>query len=66
MHHASLLSSNGHHFTFTSKIISWQINVFIVTAAGKAVRRERHLQAPGQDGGLQDEGEKTKADVLVF
>lgn len=30
MHHASLLSSNGHHFTFTSKIISQQINVFIV------------------------------------
>lgn len=33
MHHASLLSSNGHHFTFTSKIISQQINVFIVPSS---------------------------------
>lgn len=30
MPHASLLASNGHHFTFTSGIISGQINAFIV------------------------------------
>lgn len=31
MQHASLLGSNGHHFTFTSGVISGQINVFIVS-----------------------------------
>lgn len=31
MQHASLLGSNGHHFTFTSGMISGQINVFIVS-----------------------------------
>lgn len=41
MHHASLLSSNGHHFTFTSKIISSQINVFIVPGG-----RSRAARAP--------------------
>lgn len=41
MHHASLLSSNGHHFTFTSKIISSQINVFISPAG-----RSRAARAP--------------------
>ena len=30
MPHASLLGSNGHHSTFTSEMISGQINVFIV------------------------------------
>lgn len=30
MPHASLLGSNGHRSTFTSEMISGQINVFIV------------------------------------
>lgn len=60
MHHASLLSSNGHHFTFTSKIISWQINVFIVRRRrGKSRATLAPPTGPGRDAGLQEgKGEK--------
>lgn len=57
MHHASLLSSNGHHFTFTSKIISQQINVFIVPGswshAVRAPPRGRFGDASEPDAGAR-------------
>lgn len=37
MPHASLLGSNGHHSTFTSEMISGQINVFIVLQKKKKI-----------------------------
>lgn len=42
MPHASLLGSNGHHSTFTSEMISGQINVFIVLFKNKKKRKKRN------------------------
>lgn len=50
MPHASLLGSNGHHSTFTSEMISGQINVFIVLWK-KKIEKETHTKytMPTQD-----------------
>ena len=41
MPHASLLGSNGHHSTFTSEMISGQINVFIVLFKKKKKKKRK-------------------------
>lgn len=43
MPHASLLGSNGHHSTFTSEMISGQINVFIVLRKKKNTHTHTHM-----------------------
>ena len=45
MAHASLLGTNGHHFTFTSGMISGQINVFIVSRIYTHIHAYRHTLA---------------------
>lgn len=49
MPHASLLGSNGHHSTFTSEMISGQINVFIVLQKKKLKKIHPHTQYRHRD-----------------
>lgn len=44
MPHASLLGSNGHRSTFTSEMISGQINVFIVLQKKEEKKKHLHTQ----------------------